>query len=66
MPSTMEDLEMARAVLSDIKYSIRVTKKACKTCGSERWDDWRKYQVRSNIDGALTRIEKAMELIDGK
>jgi hypothetical protein len=60
-----EDLVTARAILSDIRYSIKLSKHACTKCGHEKWDDWKGYQVRSNLDGALTRVEKAMEIVNG-
>tara|TARA_R110002074_G_scaffold148572_1_gene300070 strand:- start:21 stop:224 length:204 start_codon:yes stop_codon:yes gene_type:complete len=65
MNDTYEDLVTARAILSDIKYSIKITKQSCSECGTDRWDDWKMYQVRSSLDSALTRVEKAMEIING-
>jgi hypothetical protein len=66
MTDIYEDLATARAILSDIRYSIKLTKSSCPECGNERWDDWSKYQVRNNLDGALSRVEKAMEVLNGK
>lgn len=66
MNDMYEDLATARAILSDIRYSIKITKTSCKSCGNERWDDWNSYQVRNNLDGALSRVEKAMEVLNAK
>jgi hypothetical protein len=66
MNKTYEDLATARAILSDIRYSIKVTKHQCDKCGTDRWDDWKAYQIRQNLDGALNRVVKAMEVINGK
>ena len=63
---TYEALVTARAILSDIRYSIKLSKHSCSKCGHEKWNDWDAYQIRNNLDGALTRIEKAMEISNGK
>lgn len=66
MTNTYEDLATAKAILSDIRYSIKVKKSSCSKCGNERWDDWNKYQVRNTLDSAITRIDKAMEYLNGQ
>ncbi len=66
MSDIYEDLATARAILSDIRYSIKINKTSCTSCGTERWDDWNKYQIRNNLDGALSRVEKAMEVLNAK
>lgn len=66
MTSTTEDLATARAILSDIRYSIIVRKLSCSECSAERWDDWDAYQIRNLLGSALTKIEKAMEISNGK
>lgn len=66
MTNTYEDLATARAILSDIRYSIKIKKSACCECGNERWDDWNKYQVRNTLDGAISRVDKAMEYLNGR
>jgi isopropylmalate/homocitrate/citramalate synthase len=62
MPSITEDLAMARDVLSDIRSSIKIRKHRCSACNAESWDNFEKYKMKLNIDGALSRIEKAMEI----
>ena len=66
MSNMYEDLATARAILSDIRYSIKLKKSSCGGCGRDRWDDWDSYQVRNNLDGALSRVEKAMEVLNAK
>lgn len=66
MSSTYEDLAVARDVLSDIRSGIRLKKHRCPTCKAESWDDFEGYKMKLNIDGALTRIDKAMEIARGK
>mgnify|MGYP003665881218 FL=1 len=64
MTNTYDDLGTALAILSDIRSSIKVTKRSCPQCSNERWEDWPKYQVRNNLDGAISRVGKAMEIIN--
>mgnify|MGYP003133620488 CR=1 FL=1 len=66
MNEMYEDLATARAILSDIRYSIKLNKTSCNGCGRDLWDDWNKYQIRNNLDGALSRVEKAMEVLNAK
>ena len=66
MNSLYEALAMVRAVISDARCSIKVTKTTCNGCGRSSWDDWNNYQIRHNLDAALNKVEKAMEFINVK
>ena len=63
--NTRNELMDMRAKLSDIRYSIVIKKTKCKSCHTDRWDDWDAYQLRNNLEGAITRLEKAITLIEG-
>jgi len=58
-----EKLLLARGLLSDVRYSVSVRKEQCRTCGSQRYDNFNVYQMRESCQGAISRIDKAIEHI---
>ncbi len=59
-----DELNAMKGRLSDLRYSVVVKKTTCKTCGADRWSNWDLYQLRSNLEGAITRIEKSVTIIN--
>lgn len=59
-----ESLLKARELLSDVRYSIVVKTTTCGECSAKRYDNFTLFQVRDACQGAITRIDKAITLIE--
>ena len=56
-----EKLILARGLLSDVRYGVYVEEFHCPQCNSKRYDNFNMYQMRESCQGAISRIDKAMD-----
>tara|TARA_R100000951_G_scaffold116096_1_gene126518 strand:+ start:2141 stop:2347 length:207 start_codon:yes stop_codon:yes gene_type:complete len=58
-----EDIALARDVLIDLCKEMHVDSSPCHGCGANIWDDFELWKASVQVQGALTRVEKAMEML---
>jgi len=52
--------------LRNVHDYLRTEKTVCGECGHHAYEDWKTEQARQAMHGAISRVEKAMRLLDGK
>lgn len=55
-------LERLIGLLTDARDSVVVEGRRCPACNFQVFEDWQRRQVRDHLSGALTRVQKALEL----
>ena len=59
-----QKLTMARALLSDVRYSIVVHEFRCSECDSKRYDSFDMHHMREACQAGISRIDKAINFIN--
>jgi len=59
-----EKLILARGLLSDVRYGVWVEEFRCSECNSKRYDNFNIHQMRESCQGAISRIDKAIDWLE--
>tara|TARA_Y100001937_G_scaffold64448_2_gene88179 strand:+ start:19767 stop:19961 length:195 start_codon:yes stop_codon:yes gene_type:complete len=59
-----QSLLVQRDMLIDTITSIKIRYKQCPTCDAKIYDSFKNYKIKNALNGALSRVEKALELIN--
>jgi hypothetical protein len=57
-------LDRVVEILDSVKNTLNVHVSTCGGCGQERRTDWEQYQAAEALQGAITRVQKAANLIN--
>jgi hypothetical protein len=56
-------LKQAWNLLRAVRNSFPNTRSECPHCGAERFEEWNEHQLREQLNGAITRIERVRDRV---
>lgn len=59
--SNEEKLLAAKKLILEVRDSLNNKQERCSCCGAERFVDWNERQMRENLNGAVTRIDRVID-----
>ena len=54
-------LALAKRIILEVRDSFCNEKTICERCGHENFTSWNEHQLRDQLNGAVTRLERVIE-----
>jgi transposase len=62
--SNEEKLMEAKRLILEVRDTFNNTQERCSCCGAERFVNWNQRQMRDQLNGAVTRIDRAARSLE--